>query len=202
MFLLWWSEACFLSLWICFCFVNKFIYIIKKNRSHVWVISYDICLIYFTYCDNLWVHPCCCRWHYFVFLWLSSIHVHRLNGHEFEEALGAVDGQGSLACCSPWGRKESDTTERLNWVFHCLYVIYLLHPLLYWWTFKMYSRECGEMFHFRDTHSFYTRVCSPGTRSSVWFKFTWEVGQFLRSFSAQNFLPFYPLAKMNPGSEY
>ena len=40
---------------------------------------------------------------------------HRLDGHEFEQALGAGDGQGGLACCSPWGRKESDTTERLNW---------------------------------------------------------------------------------------
>ena len=40
---------------------------------------------------------------------------HWLNGHEFEQALGIGDGQGSLACCSPWGRKESDTTERLNW---------------------------------------------------------------------------------------
>ena len=39
---------------------------------------------------------------------------HRLDGHEFEQALGVGDGQGSLACCSPWGRKESDTTERLN----------------------------------------------------------------------------------------
>ena len=36
---------------------------------------------------------------------------HQLNGHEFEQALGVGDGQGSLACCSPWGRKESDTTE-------------------------------------------------------------------------------------------
>ena len=36
---------------------------------------------------------------------------HRLNGHEFEEALGDGDGQGGLACCSPWGHKESDTTE-------------------------------------------------------------------------------------------
>ena len=36
---------------------------------------------------------------------------HRLNGHEFEQALGVGDGQGSLACCSPWGGKESDTTE-------------------------------------------------------------------------------------------
>ena len=39
---------------------------------------------------------------------------HRLDGHEFEQAPGVGDGQGSLECCSPWGRKESDTTERLN----------------------------------------------------------------------------------------
>ena len=37
---------------------------------------------------------------------------HQLNGHEFEQALGVGDGQGILACCSPWGRKESDTTEQ------------------------------------------------------------------------------------------
>ena len=36
---------------------------------------------------------------------------HRLDGHEFEQAVEVGDGQGSLACCSPWGRKESDTTE-------------------------------------------------------------------------------------------
>ena len=40
---------------------------------------------------------------------------HWLDGHEFEQALGVSDGQGSLACCSPWGCKESDLTERLNW---------------------------------------------------------------------------------------
>ena len=39
---------------------------------------------------------------------------HRLDRHEFEQAPRAGDGQGSLGCCSPWGRKESDTTERLN----------------------------------------------------------------------------------------
>ena len=41
---------------------------------------------------------------------------HWLDGHEFEQTPGFGDGQGSLACCSPWDRKESDTTERLNWV--------------------------------------------------------------------------------------
>ena len=36
---------------------------------------------------------------------------HRLNGDEFEQALGVGDGQGGLACCSPWGHKELGTTE-------------------------------------------------------------------------------------------
>ena len=40
---------------------------------------------------------------------------HRLNGHEFEQAPGVGEGQGSLACCSTWGHKELDTTEQLNW---------------------------------------------------------------------------------------
>ena len=40
---------------------------------------------------------------------------HQLDGHEFEQAPGAGDGQGGLGCCSPWDRKESDTTEWLNW---------------------------------------------------------------------------------------
>ena len=40
---------------------------------------------------------------------------HRLNGHEFAWTPGVGDGQGGLACCGSWGRKESDTTERLNW---------------------------------------------------------------------------------------
>ena len=39
---------------------------------------------------------------------------YRLNRHEFEQAAGVGDGQGSLVCCSSWGGKESETTERLN----------------------------------------------------------------------------------------
>ena len=59
---------------------------------------------------------------------------HQLNGHEFEQAPGAGDGQGSLACCSPWSCKESDTTEWLNWTdaklsrFSC---IWLCNPVDY-----------------------------------------------------------------------
>ena len=39
---------------------------------------------------------------------------HRLNRHEFEQALGVGDRQGIMVCCRPWGCKESDTTEQLN----------------------------------------------------------------------------------------
>ena len=46
--------------------------------------------------------------------WYSGVH-HWLDGHEFVHAPGFDDGQGSLACCSPWGHKESDRTEWLNW---------------------------------------------------------------------------------------
>ena len=43
---------------------------------------------------------------------------HRLDGHEFEQAPGVSDGQGSLACCSQWDHKEADGTEQLNWTEH------------------------------------------------------------------------------------
>ena len=39
---------------------------------------------------------------------------HQLDEHAFDQALGVCDGQGGLACCSPWGHKESDMTERLS----------------------------------------------------------------------------------------
>ena len=47
---------------------------------------------------------------------------HRLDGHEFEQAVGVGDGQGSLAYWNPWGRKELDTTERLNWTESVYYI--------------------------------------------------------------------------------
>ena len=56
---------------------------------------------------------------------------HRLNEQEFEQAQGVGDGQGSLACCSPWGRKELDTTERLH--FHALEKEMATHPSVLVW---------------------------------------------------------------------
>ena len=46
---------------------------------------------------------------------------HRLNGHEFEQALRVGDGQGSLLCCYPWGHKKLEMTEQLNWAL-CTYI--------------------------------------------------------------------------------
>ena len=50
---------------------------------------------------------------------------HRLNGREFEQALGDGDGQGCLACCSPWSHKESDTTYQLNNKLQSIYLFSL-----------------------------------------------------------------------------
>ena len=64
---------------------------------------------------------------------------HRLDGHGFGWTPGVGDGQGGLACCSSWGRKESDTTERLNWIYIYTYInhlyIYIYRIiLLYTWN--------------------------------------------------------------------
>ena len=53
---------------------------------------------------------------------------HRLDGHEFEQALGDGDGQRSLVCCSPWGQKKADITEQLNWN-------------LFTWLFQLYTKK-------------------------------------------------------------
>ena len=56
---------------------------------------------------------------------------HWLGAREFEQALGVGDGQGSLAYCSPWGHKESDTDEWLNWTDGCRLSLWMCLPL--WW---------------------------------------------------------------------
>ena len=80
---------------------------------------------------------------------------HWLNGHEFEHAPGVGYGQGILACCSPWGCKESDVTERLNWSdwtsllinvffdFHldCLCVYYFHHYSITWNLDKRWTED-------------------------------------------------------------
>ena len=79
---------------------------------------------------------------------------HWLNGHEFEQAPGVGNGQGSLACCSPWGRKESDTPEQLNWTELHIYVPTWKNLTSTWWMWWMKdSRDKGAQagwFHFYE----------------------------------------------------
>ena len=56
---------------------------------------------------------------------------HRLDGHEFGWTLGIGDGQGGLACWDSWGRKESDTTERLNWKMKTTCVVVCLPTVVF-----------------------------------------------------------------------
>ena len=61
---------------------------------------------------------------------------HQLNGHEFDKALGIGDGQGSLACYSPWDCKELDTTDRLNRLTDYL--------KMYKYTILYYFQRCAS----------------------------------------------------------
>ena len=69
---------------------------------------------------------------------------HWLNRHEFEQALGVSDGQGSLACCSPWGCKKSDMTEWLDWTEDIILLVYckvetaILLESVWWSYFKAF----------------------------------------------------------------
>ena len=68
---------------------------------------------------------------------------HWVNGHEFELAPGVGDGQGSLACCSaPWGRKESDITEQVNWTEQQQSVLISLFCMLSSFPSTAYWRGC------------------------------------------------------------
>ena len=63
---------------------------------------------------------------------------HRLDRHEFEQAAEDGEVQGSLVCCSPWGPKDSDTTEQLNWTelnWCCSFLLEVLSLLLLWFPF-------------------------------------------------------------------
>ena len=71
---------------------------------------------------------------------------HQLDGHEFEWTPGVDDGQGGLACCNSWGRKEPNMTEWLNWtegkipinvIFY--HMIYLLFGLKFWFLCFLYK---------------------------------------------------------------
>ena len=116
---------------------------------------------------------------------------HWLDGYESEWTPGVGDGQGGLACCDSWGRKESDTTERLNWtelnwIFHCVYVPQLSYPFACWWTSRLllcpgYCKQCcGE--HWGTRVSFNSGFLS--VYAQQWY--CWVVLQFYYQFFSES----------------
>ena len=82
---------------------------------------------------------------------------HWLNGHEFEQAPGVGDGQGSLVCCSSWGHKESDMTEQLNWTI-------LIHDYSCLWSFKKGNNKAiKQMSETVRAHLGWCPHCLPGS---------------------------------------
>ena len=75
---------------------------------------------------------------------------HRLDQREFKQALGVCDGQGGLACCSPWGHKESDMTERLNWNIP-LYIYATSSLSIHLWMDKEVQEEGDICIHRADS---------------------------------------------------
>ena len=75
---------------------------------------------------------------------------HQLKGHEFEQALGVVDGQGSLACCSPWALKESDMTEWRNWLKYLFWFFFFCH--CFFDIFSSIKKFCISGFFNAYTH--------------------------------------------------
>ena len=87
---------------------------------------------------------------------------HRLDGHEFEWTLEVGDGQGGLACCDSWGRKESDTTEWLNWT-----------ELLFSWYIMSDSLPPHGLQHTRlPCPSLFCGVCSNSCLLCQWCHLT------------------------------
>ena len=114
---------------------------------------------------------------------------HQVNGHEFEQALGDGEGQGGLACCSPWGRKESDTTERLNW--NDVSLIYLISEYEHSapWKFGLFFSSPKEIIKFGHNEMENTE----SSRSHPWIShFTppthFKQSSFLKTYGWAHFL--------------
>ena len=120
----------------------------------------------------------------------------RLIGHEFEQAVGVGDGQGGLTCYSSWGRKESDTTERLNWTesWTGLYNLFNNITQLFW-----YSSRFGDflfiIFIFWPCHVAWENLV-PWPRIEprlpaleMWSLNHWEVPRLLFKWWVISFIP-------------
>ena len=92
---------------------------------------------------------------------------HRLDAPEFEQAPGVSDGQGSLACCSLLGHKESDTTERLDWTDTCTYPTGLLLGFEWARSPQMSTSLTVRAVSVFDVLSVLFTVCLPPVRTTT-----------------------------------
>ena len=115
---------------------------------------------------------------------------HRLDGREFEWTLGDGDGQGGLACCDSWGRKESDMTEWLNWTelnwcsrgvnFLVLRILCMIHhkPRISEdreaWARKQVMGGSAKVFHFVKGSICVAQLIATATWANWWAKGLWK----------------------------
>ena len=90
---------------------------------------------------------------------------HWLNGHEFEQAPGDSEGQGSLACCSPWGLQESDMTEWLNWTKTDLFIFSSFDIWMYILLFFFFL-HISTSFFVKPSQNRLQRTCYLTTQQS------------------------------------
>ena len=105
---------------------------------------------------------------------------HWLNGHEFEQVPGVGDGQGSLLCCSPWGR----TTEQLKWTDWAITgywanLIYMVNRLLYKWSTDYHRTQASTGRRLRTLHHYQkiTVISRKEMGAEPWWEHNrwWEV---------------------------
>ena len=105
---------------------------------------------------------------------------HRLNGHEFEQTLGDSEGQGSLACCSPWDRKELDATEWLN--NKCLLLHFFDNSFLFKLRYDLYLVRIIQFSHLTwiftwfCTHHYSQFFEGDGVFIAAWGLLLWCMG--------------------------
>ena len=137
----WLKQACWVSWFLCFS-TNA-----RKNFKSTWLIGKD------SDAGRGWgqeekgtPEDEMAGWH------------HWLNGREFEWTPGVGDGQGGLACCDSWGRKESDMTEQLNWTELNDLKDHITRQLVKWYSvFSWWNTSLG-CFLMTHTHTIHTHT--------------------------------------------
>ena len=103
---------------------------------------------------------------------------HLLDGHEFEQALGVGDGQGSLACCSPWGCKESVTTEQPNWTLRCQSQLHSSWTLSLWADIiTVYNSQFLELQNGMNNSIFHLKIKWDDVYIAL--KYLWQTSYFI-----------------------